>query len=77
VTAVAARRTVFALLAAALVLATAGNCPGLGPRQWERTGNQPVRPAFADAAVEPTLTPPGAGARLVLEQVRDLRGGTP
>lgn len=70
-TAVAARRTVFALLAAALVLASLSDCT-----IWERTGNQPVRPAVTDADVEPTLTPPsGAGARLVAEQIRDARGG--
>lgn len=53
-TAVAARRTVFALLGAALILGVCGNCRW----GWQRTDNQPARPVIADAAVEPTLTPP-------------------
>lgn len=39
----AVRRPVTAILLAALVLATAWNCPGLGPRQWESSVTEVTR----------------------------------
>lgn len=73
-TAVVYRRTGLALVLAALVLAT---IPAR-PRNWETwptTSNQPARPVLSDAAVDPTLSPPGA--RMVREQILDARGGVP
>lgn len=67
------RVAVALFLVALAVLGLCAKCPGLGPRQWERTtGTAPV--VVREAAHVPA---PESSAAMVRRQLIDARGGTP
>jgi hypothetical protein len=65
------RRAVAALFLAALVLAAASNCPGLGPRRWESVTTAPP-----DGVVHVPCRPVVAGGRAECTGIADIPPNT-